>query len=76
MVVLLQCVFEIGRACQDQPGHVAPVVSDEHLHGNLRHLANIVLTFLEAQPREAERRLAATAVLLRQVDGELVQDLA
>eukprot|EP00965_Chrysotila_dentata_P124091 4101415-Pleurochrysis_carterae.AAC.1 len=33
------------------------------------------MSLLETEAGEAERRLAAAAVLLRQIDGELVQDL-
>ena len=41
---------------------------DEHLRRGLRDLAHVVVTLLEPQPRKPQRRLAATAVLLGQVD--------
>ena len=40
-----------------------------------RHLAHIVVPFLETEARETQRRLSSAPVLLGQVDGELVQDL-
>lgn len=39
-------------------------------------LSNVVVSLLHAQTRETECGLSSSAVLLGQVDGELVQDLA
>ena len=55
---------------------VGPVVRDEVVDGHLRDLAHVVVPLLHAEAREAERRLPAAPVLLRQVDRELVEDLA
>lgn len=49
---------------------------DEELSGELSDLANVVVALLHTQARKAQCRLTTTAVLLGQVDVELVQDLA
>lgn len=46
------------------------------LHGELGDLAHVVVPLLVAQTRETQCGLPTTAVLLREVDGELVDDLA
>ena len=71
-----EVVLEVGRAGEDDPRHVHLVRRDEHLRRHLRHLAHVVVALLEAEARKAQRRLAAAPVLLRQVDRELVEDLA
>ena len=40
------------------------------------HLAHVVVALLQTQARESQCGLPSAAVLLGQVDGELVQDLA
>ena len=56
--------------------NVGLVVGDEMRDGRLRHLPDVVVPLLHPESRETERGLTSSAVLLRQVDGELVQDLA
>ena len=46
------------------------------LHGEFGDLAHVVVALLVTETRETQRGLATTAVLLRQVYGELVDDLA
>ena len=45
-------------------------------HCRLGHLADVVVPLLHPESGETESRLTTAAVLLRKVDGELVQDLA
>ncbi|GIX66397.1 CPSF A subunit region protein [Babesia caballi] len=70
-----EVVLEVRAPRQDQPAHVHLVVGDEHEHRVLRHLAHVVVAPLHAQPRETQRGLPTSAVLLRQVHAEGVQNL-
>ena len=62
------------RAEERRGAHL--VIGDEHLRRRLGDFAHVVVPLLEAEAREAQRRLTAAAVLLGQVDRELVQHLA
>mmetsp|Transcript_11687 Transcript_11687/g.39916 ORF Transcript_11687/g.39916 Transcript_11687/m.39916 type:complete len:390 (-) Transcript_11687:634-1803(-) len=55
VVVLLEVVLEVRRAREHEARDVALVVGDEHLRGDLRHLADVVLALLQAQARKPER---------------------
>ena len=67
--------FEVGRPGQDQSGHVGLVVGEEEGDGGLGHFPHVVVTLLHPQPGEPQRGLPASAVLLRQVHSELVEDV-
>ena len=56
--------------------NVRLVIGDEMRDGRLGNFAHVVVTLFHSESSETERRLSTTAVLLRQVDRELVQDLA
>ena len=73
---LVEVVLEVGATCQDETGAVALVVGDEVLHRQFGDLADVVVTLLLTQTRETQSGLTATAVLLGQIDGELLQDLS
>lgn len=60
-VRLTELGFEVGRAGQDEPGHVDLVPGDEELHGRLGHLAHVVVPLLHAQAGEAQGRLTPSA---------------
>mmetsp|Transcript_10967 Transcript_10967/g.36026 ORF Transcript_10967/g.36026 Transcript_10967/m.36026 type:complete len:331 (+) Transcript_10967:801-1793(+) len=75
-VALCEIVLEVGGAGEDESGDVRPVSRDEELRRELCHLADVVVPLFEAQARETQRRLPATTVLLWQVHGKLVQNLA
>lgn len=75
-VTLTQLGLEIRTSRQDQPCHVWPVVRDEMLHGNLRHLPHVVMPLLHPQPRKTQGRLPSPPVLLGQIDRKLVQHLS
>lgn len=47
-----------------------------HLCRHFSHLAHVVLALLETKTRKTQCGLTTTAVLLGQVDAELVQDVA
>jgi hypothetical protein len=74
-VALPELRLEVGRASKHEAGNVHLVVGNEVLDSVLGDLADIVVPLLVAQTRETERGLSTTAVLLREVDGELVNDL-
>lgn len=75
-VALVELGLEVGATGEDEALDVDLVVRDEVLHGELGHLAHVVVALLHAQTRETQRRLTTAAVLLGQVDRELVDDLA
>lgn len=73
---LEQVGLEVRRAGQDEARHVAFVVRDEELYRHLRALAHVVVSFLEPEAGETQRRLPTSSVLLGKVHCELVQDRA
>mmetsp|Transcript_18612 Transcript_18612/g.70402 ORF Transcript_18612/g.70402 Transcript_18612/m.70402 type:complete len:297 (-) Transcript_18612:283-1173(-) len=75
-VGVVQVVLEVCGTGEHQTAHVGLVVRDEELHGVLGALADVVVALLEAQTCETQRGLTTTAVLLGQVDRELVHDVA
>ena len=75
-VTLAQLSLEIGTTSEDETRDVDLVVRDEVLDGKLGNLADVVVTLLVTKTGETQSRLTTTAVLLRQVDGEFVNDLA
>ena len=75
-VTLTQFRLEVCGAGQHQSSHVDLVRRDEVLHGELGDLADVVVPLLVTQTRETQGGLSSTAVLRREVDGELVDDLA
>lgn len=70
-VGLAELSFEVGRASQDEPGHVDLVPGDEELHGRLGHLAHVVVPLLHAQAGEAQGRLPSSAC--REGHGDTLQ---
>lgn len=68
--------LEVRATREHEASHVDLVVRDEVLHGQLGDLADVVVPLLVTQTRETERGLSTTAVLLREVNGELVDHLA
>ena len=75
-VALTELRLEVRATREHEAGHVDLVVRNEVLHGELGDLAHVVVPLLVTQTRETQRGLSTTAVLLREVDGELVDDLA
>ncbi len=72
----VEIVLEIGGTGEDETSNVNLVVGDEVLDGDFGNLSDIVVTFLITQTRETQGRLTTTAVLLGQINGELVNDFA
>lgn len=72
----VQVVLEVSGTSEDNTGHVDLVVGDEVLDSQLGDLANVVVTLLLSKTGETKGRLTTTAVLLGQIDGELVNNLA
>mmetsp|Transcript_13143 Transcript_13143/g.55199 ORF Transcript_13143/g.55199 Transcript_13143/m.55199 type:complete len:508 (+) Transcript_13143:683-2206(+) len=75
-VALHELVLEVRGPSHDEPVDVRAVVRDEVLRREFGDLAHVVLALLQTQARETQRRLPATAVLLGQIDGNLVDHLA
>lgn len=75
-IALTQLRLEVGTTREHEPGHVHLVRRDEVLHGQLGYLAHVVVTLLVTKTGETQGGLTTTAVLLREVDGEFVDDLA
>ena len=75
-VRLRELGFEVGRTGEDQAVDVGFVVGDEKLRGHLRHFAHVIVPLLHPQSGESKGRLTASTVLLGQVDGKLVEDVA
>jgi hypothetical protein len=75
-IALTQLGLKVRASGKHEPGDVDLVVGDKMLHGQLRDLAHVVVSLLVSKTGETERGLAAATVLLGQVDGELVDDLA
>jgi hypothetical protein len=67
--------LKVGRTGEDDALDVDLVVGDEVLDRVLGDLADVVVPGFHPESRETERRLSTTAVLLGQVNRELVQDL-
>ncbi len=75
-VALRQLRLEVGATSKYETGHVNLVVRDVVLDSQLGDLADVVVALLVTETSETERGLTTTAVLLGEVDGELVDDLA
>ena len=75
-VGLVEVVLEVCRSCKDQTGDVDFVLGDVILHSQFGHLAHIVVALLFSQSGETKGGLTTTTVLLRQVDGEFVDDIS
>ena len=75
-VALRQLGLEVRAASENEASHIHLVISDEVLHGEFGDLADVVVALLVTETRETERGLTTAAVLLGEVDGELVDDLA
>ncbi|KAI3478310.1 hypothetical protein L1887_59786 [Cichorium endivia] len=73
-VGLAQLGLEVGGTGEDEAGDVALVVGDEVLRGELCDLAHVVVARLLTQTCETEGGLTTAAVLLWQVDRELLED--
>lgn len=52
------------------------VIGDEVLNGQFGDLADVVVPLLHTKTSETQSGLSSTTVLLGEVDGELVEDLA
>lgn len=74
-VRLAQFDLEIRRPSQYESLDVALVVRDEHSDRLLGDLPDVVVPLLHPEPGKPKRRLPTPAVLLREVDGEFVDDL-
>lgn len=74
-VGLVEIVLEVGRTSKDDARDVGLVVGDEVLHRELGHLADVVVALLLTETGETERGLTTTAVLLGEIDRELVDDV-
>ena len=68
--------LELGASGEDQTGDVGPILRDEQLRGHLCHLSQIVVSLLQTKTSETKGGLSTAAVLLRQVDAELVNHSA
>lgn len=75
-ITLAQLRLEVGRTSKDEARHVDPVGRDEVLDRKLGDLANVVVSLLVTQTGETQRGLTTTAVLLREIDREFVDDFA
>lgn len=75
-VGLRELSLEVGGTSENETSHIDLVVRDKMLDGKLGNLADVVVTLFITKTRETQRRLTTTAVLLGQIDGELVDDLA
>mmetsp|Transcript_61759 Transcript_61759/g.93244 ORF Transcript_61759/g.93244 Transcript_61759/m.93244 type:complete len:256 (+) Transcript_61759:579-1346(+) len=69
-------VLELGGTGDDQARDVHLIVGDEHLRRHLRDLGHVVVSLLETQARETERRLPSSAVLLGELDRHFVENFA
>lgn len=73
---LVEIGLEIGTTGKNETSAVALVVGDEVLNSQLGDLADVVVTLLLTQTGETQGGLTTTAVLLGQIDGELLQDFS
>ena len=74
-VTLPKLSLEVGTTSQDQAGYIDFVGGDEVLNSKLGDLADVVMPLLVTQTRETQRGLPSTAVLLGEIDDELVDDV-
>mmetsp|Transcript_20649 Transcript_20649/g.59797 ORF Transcript_20649/g.59797 Transcript_20649/m.59797 type:complete len:297 (+) Transcript_20649:155-1045(+) len=74
-VARCKVLLELCGPGDDQACDVGGVVRDEHLGGQLGDLPHEVVPLLQPQSREPQRGLTATAMFLREVHGEFVQNL-
>mmetsp|Transcript_49516 Transcript_49516/g.138648 ORF Transcript_49516/g.138648 Transcript_49516/m.138648 type:complete len:245 (+) Transcript_49516:661-1395(+) len=67
-------LFKLGGTGHDEARDVRPVDVDEELRRKLADFADVVMPLLETQPSEPQSGLTASAMFLRQIHAELVQD--
>ena len=73
-VGLAELGLEVGTTREDKTSHINLVLGDVVLHGEFGDLTDVVVALFVTETGETERGLSTTAVLLRKVDGELVDD--
>lgn len=74
-VTLAEFSLEVGTTSKHEARDVDLIIGDKMLNSMFSDLANVVVPFLVAQTRETQGRLSTTAVLLREINGELVDNL-
>lgn len=75
-VTLTELCLEIRTASQHKTADIDFVVGNEVLNCKFSNLANVVVPLLVSKTGETKGRLTTTAVLLGEIDGKLVDDLA
>mmetsp|Transcript_12006 Transcript_12006/g.44647 ORF Transcript_12006/g.44647 Transcript_12006/m.44647 type:complete len:200 (-) Transcript_12006:556-1155(-) len=75
-IALHELVLEIRAPSHNKPVDVRPVVRDEVRGGELGDFPDVVLALLQAQAGETQRGLTTSAVLLRQIHGDFVNNLS
>ena len=73
-VGLAELGLEVGTTREDKTSHINLVLGDVVLHGEFGDLTDVVVALFVTETGETERGLTTTAVLLWEVDSELVND--
>ena len=75
-VTLTELRLEVCTTSQHKTADIDFIVGDKVLNCKFSNLANVVVPFFVSKTGETKGRLTTTAVLLREVDSKLVDNLA